>query len=143
MMFSIKSNILQTKNTDILTLPFIMKLIHRVTGMNKIILVRCKHIGSKGFCKNISKVIFSGHIIQLNQAILQCFSCVMIKNFNLLSSLVHTGYLCNSHCRFRIRLEQERSFVQDACQVAGFGGRRLLRQEKKSANFIPWQELGT
>ena len=25
----------------------------------------------------------------------------------------------------------------------GFGGRRLLRKEKKGANFIPWQELGT
>ena len=60
--------------------------------MNKIILVRCKHIGSKGFCKNIGKVIFSGHIIQLNQAILQCVSCVMIKSFNLLSSLVYTHY---------------------------------------------------
>ena len=114
MMFSIKSNILQTKNTDILTLPFIMKLIHRAIGTNKIILVRCKHIGSKGFCKNIGKVIFSGHIIQLNQAILQCFSCVMIKGFNLLSSLVYTGNLCNSHRRFRIGLEQERSFVWDA-----------------------------
>ena len=28
------------------------------------------------------------------------------------------------------------------CQVVGFGGRRLLRKEKKGANFIPWQELG-
>ena len=46
MIFSIKSNILQTKNTDILTLFFIMKLIHRATGMNKIILMKCKHIGS-------------------------------------------------------------------------------------------------
>ena len=44
MMFSIKSNILQTKNINILTLPFIMKLIHRAIGMNKIIPVRCKHI---------------------------------------------------------------------------------------------------
>ena len=114
MMFSIKSNILQTKNTDILTLPFIMKLIYRATGTNKIIPVKCKHIGSKGFCKNISKVIFSGYIIQLNQAILQCFSCVMIKGFNLLSSLVYTGYLCNSHHRFRIKLKQKRSFVWNA-----------------------------
>ena len=114
MMFSIKSNILQTKNTDILTLPFIMKLIHRAMGMNKIIPMRCKHIGFKGFCKNIGKVIFSEHIIQLNQAILQCFSCVIIKDFNLLSSLVYMGYFCNSHHGFRIRLEQERSFVWDA-----------------------------
>ena len=114
MMFSIKSNILQTKNTNILILPFIMKLICRAMGMNKIIPIRCKYIGSKGFCKNISKVIFSGHIIQLNQAILQCFSCVIIKGFNLLSSLVNMGYLCNNHCRFRIELEQERSFVWDA-----------------------------
>ena len=76
--------------------------------------MKCKHIESKRFCKNISKVIFSGHIIQFNQAILQCFSCVKIKGFNLLSSLVYTRNLCNSHCRFRIRLEQERFFVQDA-----------------------------
>ena len=114
MIFSIKLNILQTKNTDILTLPFIIKLIYRATGMNKIISMRCKHIGSKGFCKNIGKVIFNGHIIQFNQAILQCFSCVMIKNFNLLSFLVYIGYFCNSHHRFRIGLEQERSFVQNA-----------------------------
>ena len=29
------------------------------------------------------------------------------------------------------------------CQVAEFGGRRLLRKEKKGANFIPWWEPGT
>ena len=27
--------------------------------------------------------------------------------------------------------------------MAGFGGRRLLRKEKKGANFIPWWEPGT
>ena len=91
-----------------------MKLIHRAIGTNKVILMRCKHIGSEGFCKNISKVIFSGHIIQFNQTILQYFSCIMIKGFNLLSSLVYIRNLCNSHHRFRIELKQKRSFIWNA-----------------------------
>ena len=33
--------------------------------------------------------------------------------------------------------------TQGYCQVTGFDERRLLRKEKKGANFIPWLEPGT
>ena len=38
---------------------------------------------------------------------------------------------------------REDKSILKSCQVAGFGGRRLLRKEKKDANFIPWQKPGT
>ena len=71
-------------------------------------------------------------------------STITLNNLHLhiSLSLQFSDYINDGSSSMRFLLNEAREISTRVCQVAGFGGRRLLRKEKKGANFIPWQEPG-